>query len=101
MDLERQLRDSLAARDPDGEFEARVLARLAHQQSGPPHRIRSWRVPAALAASVFAAAIGLNWYFVQQRDARAHQQLLLAMQITSLELTQVQQKLTRNGPQEN
>ncbi len=53
-------------------------------------------MPAALAATVIAAAFGLHWYAVQQREAHAQAQLLLALQITSYELDQVQQKLVRN-----
>lgn len=94
MDLERQLRESLAARDPDTDFEARVMAGLARQRTAP-RRLRRWRLPAALAASVFAAAAGLQWYSLQQREARAHEQMMLAMQITSFELNQLQQRLTQ------
>jgi hypothetical protein len=38
---------------------------------------------------------------VQQREAHARDQLLLALQITSFELNQVQQKLVRTDKQEN
>jgi hypothetical protein len=100
MDLERQLRENLAAREPDGDFEARVMAQLARQRVAKPVHRRNWRWTAALAASVVAAASGLQWHAVQQREARAHAQVLLAMQITSFELTQVQNKLTRNEEQE-
>lgn len=100
MDLERQLRDSLAPREPGAEFESAVMAQLARRQAAPPRR-RGWRLPAALAATVLAAAFGLHWYVVQQREARAHQQLLLALQITSYELNQVQRKLVPNDTQEN
>ncbi len=100
MDLEQQLRESLVARDPDADFEARVMAQLARQRSAAPGRRRKWRLPATLAASVVAAAFGLQWYAMQQREARAHDQLLLAMQITSFELQQLQQRLNRNETQE-
>jgi hypothetical protein len=100
MDLERQLRENLAAREPDADFEARVMAGLARQRTAAPRRQHKWRWTAALAASALAAATGLQWYAVQQREARAHQQMLLAMQITSFELNQLQQRLTRNEQQE-
>jgi len=100
MDLERQLRDSLAARDPGAEFESAVLARLPERGAAPARRDRR-RWPMALAATVLAAAFGLHWYGVQQRSASAHRQLLLALQITSYELDQVQQKLVSNGTQED
>lgn len=105
MDIEDRLRESLAAREPDQDFDARVMARLAAGATAvvaaKPRRRFAWRVPAALAATVFAAGFGLHWYTVQQREARLHEQLLLALQITSYELNQVQQKLVRTDIQEN
>ncbi|MEJ0099710.1 MAG: hypothetical protein WDO12_08235 [Pseudomonadota bacterium] len=95
MDIEQRLRGSLAARDPGMEFDDAVIARLTRKQGMPPRR-STWRVPAALAATVVAAAFGLHWYVVQQREAHAHAQLVMALQITSYELDQVQQKLVRN-----
>ncbi len=100
MDLERQLRDSLAASEPGAQFESAVMARLSARQAAS-HRRSAWRVPVALAASLVAAAFGLHWYVVQQREAHAHQKLMLAMQITSYELNQVQRKLAPNDTQEN
>ncbi len=100
MDVEQRLRESLAARDPGTDFDTAVMTRLARQQAAPPRR-RAWRVPAALAATVLAAAFGLHWYAVRQREARAHEQLLLALQITSYELNQAQLKLVRYDIQEN
>ena len=100
MDLERQLREGLAAREPGADFETAVMARLAQRRAVPVRR-HGWRVPAALAATVLAAAFGLHWYLVQQRQAHTHQQLLLALQITSYELNQVQQKLAPNDTKEN
>ena len=98
MDIERQLRESLAARDPGEEFDNAVLARLARPQAQPR---RSWRVPAALAATVLAVAFGLDRYLAQQREEHAGQQLLLALQITSYQLDQVQRRLVRDDMQEN
>jgi hypothetical protein len=104
MDIEDRLRESLAAREPDQDFDARVMARItagAASAATTKQRRFTWRVPAALAATVFAAAFGLHWYSVQQREAHARDQLLLALQITSFELNQVQQKLVRTEIQEN
>ena len=92
MDIEERLRGSLAARDPGAAFDDAVMARLARQQHQRSPR-RVWGIPVALAATVVAAAFGLHWYSVQQREAHAHQQLLLALQITSFELNQVQHRL--------
>ena len=61
MDLERQLRENLAAREPGEDFEARVMAALARQPTAKPVGQRNWRWPAALAASVLAVAAGLQW----------------------------------------
>jgi hypothetical protein len=101
MDIEQRLREGLAARDPGPDFEAAVMARLAKQPVQPPRRGFGWRVPAALAATVFAVGFGLHWYIEQQRAAQARAQLLLALQITSYELNEVQRKLVRIDTREN
>ena len=99
MDIERQLRDSLAARDPGAEFDDAVLARLALARQRAPRR--TWRVPAALAATLVLAAVGVNWHLTQQRQAQAGEQLKLALQITSYQLNQVQRKLAPTATQED
>jgi uncharacterized membrane protein YqjE len=99
MDIERQLRDSLAARDPGAEFDEAVLAKLALARQRPARR--NWRVPAALAATLVLAAVGVNWRLTQQRQERAGEQLMLALQITSYQLNQVQRKLARTATQED
>ena len=103
MDIEQRLRGSLAARDPGASFDDAVMARLAQQKAVTPvqARRRDWRVPAALAATVLAAAFGLHWYSVQQREAHVREQLVLALQITSYELNQVQRRLVRTETQED
>jgi hypothetical protein len=50
-------------------------------------------VPAALAATVLAAAAGLHWHGARQREVQNYEQLLLALAITSHGLNRVQQKL--------
>src|SRR5262245_36143360 len=98
MDIERQLRESLAARDPGAAFDDAVIARLARPRAQPR---RAWGVPAAVAGRVLAATFGLQWHFERQREARAGEQLLLALQITSYQLDQVQRRLARDDRQEN
>jgi hypothetical protein len=103
MDIEQRLRGSLAARDPGASFDDAVMARLVQPQAVvavQPQR-RTWRVPAALAATLLAAAFGLHWYSVQQREAHVREQLMLALQITSYELNQVQRRLVRTETQED
>jgi hypothetical protein len=98
MELEQRLRQSLAAREAPAGFEAAVLARVAQRPGSaalPDRRGLAWRWPAALAATVLAAAFGLHWYAEQQRASRNHEQLLLALAITSHALDEVQQKLIR------
>lgn len=104
MDIEQRLRDSLAPRAAPPDFESAVMARVrdttVSSTAAVPAARRGlhWRIPAALAATVLAAASGLHWYAEQQRAAQAGEQLRLALAITSDQLSQVQQKLTRAAP---
>jgi hypothetical protein len=97
MDIEQRLRESLAAREPPAGFEDALMARVRHSPlpAAAPRRSAPWRWPAALAATVLAAAFGLHWHQQQQRATRNHEQLMLALAITSYELDQMQQKLIR------
>ena len=100
MDIERQLRESLAAREPPADFESAVMARVqkaARQGTAARHAL-AWRVPAALAATVLAGAVGLHWHAEQQRTAHDREQLKLALAITSHKLNEVQQRLVRSEP---
>jgi hypothetical protein len=102
MDIEQQLRAALAPRAPRPGFDERVMARLKVGKPAPARR--GWRIAAALAATVFAVAFAVHWQLVQQRQRHAGEQLMLALQITSTELNQVQQKLVHvetTQPQEN
>lgn len=97
MDTEQRLRESLAAREPPAGFEDAVLARVRAVQPVVPaaRRRPAWRWPAALAATVLAAAVGLQWYESRQHAEQSYEQLVLALAITSNELNQVQQRLVR------
>lgn len=99
MDIERSLRASLSAREPGAQFEDAVMAkvRAAGQAAAAPRSMRTWRIPAALAATVLAVAVGLHWYAEEQRAARNHDQLLLALAITGYELDRVREKLGRTS----
>ena len=98
MDIEQQLRRSLAARPPDPDFESAVIARVrkgAWRTAPPVRRTSAWQAPAALAATVLAAVVGMHWYGEQQRAAHDRDQLLVALAITSQQLSEVQQRLMR------
>lgn len=93
MDIEDQLRAALAPREPRPGFDQRVMTRLKVGRPAPARR--GWRIATTLAATLAAAAFALHWQVEQQRQRRAGEQLQLALQITSFELNQVQQKLVR------
>jgi hypothetical protein len=102
MTLEQQLREALRARDPGEDFTRRVLARVQPGRqlvtTNAPQSRRRWQVPVALAATLLAALIGLQQlqqYRERERAAQAGAQLLLALQITSHELNEVQRRLSR------
>ena len=103
MNIEDTLRTTLHPEDPGPEFTARVMAGI---DAGEQQRQkRGWRLPLALAASVLVAAFGMVMLLQQQAEQRriesAQQQLRLALEITSEQLNQVQQRLARNGNEEN
>ena len=107
MDIEESLRRALRAEEAPPDFTNRVLARVANDQvraaQAQARRRSRWQVPLALAASVVVAVAGLG-IVQQQREARQLQsarQLAMALEITSSQLNQVQQKLNRTQDQEN
>ena len=102
MNIEDTLRTTLRPEDPGPEFTARVMAGI--DAGKQPRQKRGWRLPLALAASVLVAAFGLvmlQQQAEQRRIESAQQQLRLALEITSEQLNQVQQRLARNGNEEN
>jgi hypothetical protein len=103
MDIEQSLRAALRPVDPNADFAAGVMARIVVEQHARRRRAR-WQMPLALAASLVVATIGLK-IVMQQREAQriesARAQLALALEITSSQLNQLQQKLNRNTPTEN
>lgn len=102
MDIERSLRAALRPVDPGADFAAGVLARIASQQQA--RRRARWQMPLALAASLLVAVVGLK-IVMQLREAQrietARQQLALALEITSSQLSSLQQKLNPNESKEN
>jgi len=104
MNIEDTLRTTLRPEDPGPEFTARVMAGI--DAGKQPRQKRGWRLPLALAASVLVAAFGLVMLQQQAEQRRIESaqlqlQLRLALEITSEQLNQVQQRLARNGNEEN
>lgn len=97
MDLENKLRAALQPQDPGPDFVASVMARVQAQpeaaRPAPAGRLHAWRMPLAMAATLAVLAVGVNWHLGQRRAERAGAELMLALQITSYELNQLQRKL--------
>jgi len=104
MDIEKQLEAALRAQDPGPDFTATVMARLVQQPVINMRATTRWRLPVSLAASVLLTLVGawlIERQLQQDRIVVATRQLALALEITSEQLNQVQQKLSRNESQEN
>jgi hypothetical protein len=103
-DLERELREGLAARSAPGGFAEKVLARVdsreARRQSRPA-RFLHWR--GALAAALIAAVLITAALWQRRREQRiagerARAQVILALRITNSTLdTILQQKLQHSA----
>lgn len=105
MDIEESLRRALRVEEPAPDFTWRVMAQVAGrvQAQAPSRRRARWQVPLALAASLLAVVAGLG-IVQQQREAqqlRSARQLAIALEITSSQLNQVQQKLNHRPDMEN
>jgi len=101
MDIEESLRRALRVEEPPPDFTRRVMAKVA--TAAQARRRARWHLPLALAASVVLAVVGLG-IVRQQREAQqlhSAQQLAIALEITSSQLNQVQQKLNRKQELEN
>jgi hypothetical protein len=102
MEIEESLRRALQAQEPGSDFTSRVLAEVSAHVRVVPHR-RAWGLPAALAASLVTAAIGLG-IVQQQHEAErlsSARQLAIALEITSSQLNQVQRMLNRRTTKED
>jgi hypothetical protein len=100
MDMEHKLRAALQPQDPGPDFTAAVMARVPAQPAAARRR-SPWLAPLAMAATLATVAIGVNWHLGQQRAEKAGAELALALQITSFELSQLQQKLAPAPAKEN
>jgi hypothetical protein len=103
MKIEDSLRAALRPQDPGPAFTAGVMAAVEPARSRPRRTGRPLQV--ALAASVVVTAVGLGLLQQQRAERRrietTRQQLVLALEITSERLNQVQQRLYRPGKEEN
>jgi hypothetical protein len=102
MDIEKELAAALRAQDPGAAFTATVLQRVAQAPVAARPR-RAWRVPASLAAGVLvlSGALLIERQVEQHRIAAAGDELALALAITSQQLNDLQQMLSRNESKEN
>jgi len=95
-DFEDQLRRALERKEPSADFAARVVARATGKRRPAPWaNWRSWAT-AAIAASLFLGAVGLEMEHRQrerQQGEEARAQLLQAMHITSAKLQKIQKKV--------
>ena len=96
MNIEHELQQALRRKTPPPDLTDRVLARLDRPQAGAPRR---WMPPAATrwlaaAAAVALVATGASRYYAEQQARleaeRARQDVMLALQITSEALADVQ-----------
>jgi hypothetical protein len=102
MEIEESLRRALRAEEPRADFTSRVLTQVSAPKAGTP-RLRRWRLPAALAAALVLATIGLG-IVQQQREAQrlnSARDLAMALEITSSQLNQVQRMLNRRTTTED
>jgi hypothetical protein len=93
MDFEDQLRESLRRTEPPAGFADRVLAQAAAERHDNRRRWTRWGVAGAMAASLFAGALGLEQWRERQRGQEAREQLLQAMEITGSKLQRIQKKI--------
>ena len=102
--LEQRLKEVLGRQDPPAGFTRRVLARIVapHRKPDPWRRLflPSWRM--ALAGALATVLLAGGGVLYQQRQERlrgeaARDQLLQALEITSLELNRVRQTIRERG----
>jgi hypothetical protein len=104
MPIENDLAGALRAQDPGPDFTKAVLARVARPPALVVRKAVRWRLPVSLAASVLLVTMG-SWLIErqlqQQRNVEAGEQLAMALAITSAQLNNVQQKISRNDSLED
>lgn len=88
-DLEKQLRDSLARRQPPPDFAGRVMARLPVERRPPA----PWMRWAGALAALLAVTVGGLEYRDYRQGERAKEQLVLALEIAAEKLALVERKV--------
>jgi hypothetical protein len=94
IDFEDQLRSALQREVPPQDFTGKTLARAAALKRARLSRWRPW-IAGSLAASLLAGTWGAT-QIEHRRERRAHEQLMLALRITSTKLQQIEKKV--EGP---
>lgn len=94
-DLENQLRQSLARRQPPAGFEGRVLRRLPPETRGHA----PWMRWAAAMAAVLVMTIGGIRYQQYRKAEQATQQLMLALEIAAEKIAFVEKKVVDGSKQ--
>lgn len=94
-DFERDLTEALRRVEPPAGFVERTLARVEAREA-VRRRGRVWQYCGAIAASLALVLGGLQ-YQQYRRGQEAKEQLLMALEITGTQLTQVQHKVTSMG----
>jgi len=107
-DLERELRLTLARREPSADFAGRVVARLERREDSaagvvtlPVRGARRGRwqplVAGAIAAGLAAVGFGVHQYQEYQRGVEAKRQLMVALEITAEKLHVAQDKVNQRN----
>ena len=99
-EIESRLRDALGRKDPEPDFTARVMARVART---PARNIRTLPPPRRWIAGAIAAGLVLSaagWEVRRNRQGHAAKaQVMLALRIAGSKLNMAQKKITElSGP---
>jgi thiamine monophosphate synthase len=103
-EFEDQLRESLRRVEPPAGLEQRIVARVeARTQARSRFARRRWlAVAASVALAVSAGGYGLHWRQEQMRERQAEearQKLILALRVTTQQVSRVEEQLRAIGVQ--